>query len=459
VDNRYAPEPEPPEDRASATFTTPADASRTTDSLIVVLEQDAPVAASGLVSRLMGTGLVSTADFDGDDIDAETLGTAEGVLFDKLDVAVVRPDPEQVDDFVSAAAAADQPVALVEPERIVYAADGYPNPLAPGSLAYARAYQDGVADVIERLQQGGWFAAATATPQQTVGVVTPAMDETRATWGLQLTGVLGSVFTGQGVRVAVLDTGIDRNHPDFLGRVKATSSFVTGEDVQDLYGHGTHCAGTACGPLRPSVLPRYGVAHAADLYVGKVLNNRGRGADRQILAGINWAMANQCHVVSMSISGRRLPGERFSSAFEEVARRAMDAGVLLIAAAGNDSDRQNGFVLPVGHPADCPSIMAVAALDVNLQIANFSNSTINVGCQVDVAGPGVAVYSSWPLPSRYRSINGTSMATPHVAGVAALYLEANPNLRPAELSSLLTRDARRLPLPAVDVGSGIVEAP
>jgi subtilisin family serine protease len=132
---------------------------------------------------------------------------------------------------------------------------------------------------------------------------------------------------------------------------------------------------------------------------------------------------------------------------------------LIVAAAGNDSQRPS-TITPVSHPANCPSILAVAALDSGLRVASFSNGGVNLsGGQVDIAGPGVAVRSSWPRPTLYRTISGTSMATPHVAGIAALHAEANPDMRGATLGWLLLQSALRLQLITRDVGSGLVQAP
>lgn len=133
------------------------------------------------------------------------------------------------------------------------------------------------------LAAGG--AAAGAALNTATGLA-PALDEAKLTWGQQATNVAASRFSGQGIRVAVLYTGLDLGHPDLATRPIASQSFVPGEDVQDGHGHGTHCVGTACGPLQPGKLPRYGVAHASEIHVGKVLDNRGSGPDRNILAGI-----------------------------------------------------------------------------------------------------------------------------------------------------------------------------
>jgi subtilisin family serine protease len=142
-----------------------------------------------------------------------------------------------------------------------------------------------------------------------------------------------------------------------------------------------------------------------------------------------------------------------------VARRALAAGTLIIAAAGNESNRP-AFIAPVGHPANCPSILAVGALDPMLQVSFFSCGARNPqGGQVDIAAPGRNVRSSWLLPQQYNSISGTSMATPHVAGIAALWLQANPAMGGGVLGWLLLQNAQHLPLLASDVGAGLVRAP
>ena len=299
-------------------------------------------------------------------------------------------------------------------------------------------------------------------------VTVTGFDESRTTWGLQALNVANSPFSGRGVKLAVLDTGMDldvepdgslRFHPDFNGRTITQASFVDGITVaKDDHGHGTHCIGTACGPRQPPQLPGYGVAHEADIFAGKVLDNEGRGADGWILDGIEWAINQGCRVISLSLGAPRDLDDSFIQDYEDVAERALKAGTVIIAAAGNDSARPF-FIAPVGGPADCPSIIAVAALDPQLRVASFSNAGLNAnGGEINVAAPGVAVFSSFRNGGHAR-LNGTSMATPHVSGVAALLAQANPTATGPELSRLIVNSVKDLALAQQDVGGGLIQAP
>jgi subtilisin family serine protease len=222
-----------------------------------------------------------------------------------------------------------------------------------------------------------------------------------------------------------------------------TSSFV-GEPVQDLNGHGTHCIGTACGPKSPpGNTLRYGIAYAGRIFVGKVLTNSGSGTGAGVLAGLNWAIANRCEVISMSL-GSQSPVQ---AAYTAAGQAALSAGCLIIAAAGNAATQ-------TGAPANSPTIMSVASLDPNLMPSSFSNFG-----KIEIAAPGRDVFSSWPRPTRYRTISGTSMACPHVAGCAALWAQTSPSLRGMNLWRRLQSSALRLPLPASRVGAGLVQAP
>jgi subtilisin family serine protease len=162
----------------------------------------------------------------------------------------------------------------------------------------------------------------------------------------------------------------------------------------------------------------------------------------------------------MSLGSAVRPGSPFSQIYETVAQRALAKGTLIVAAAGNESRRPDK-IAPVGHPANCPSILAVGAIDDQRAIAFFSCGTVDTVGQVDVVAPGVNVYSSWngtTADTQHKRIQGTSMATPHVAGVAAL-LAQQYNARGWELWARLMQSARRLSLPSTDVGAGLVQAP
>ena len=433
----------------------------TTGRFLVLMRQDAVKESVDALKEGIGLKRVaSAASFKDGAVDAKTLENEKAFVFPDLGVAVVDVPPDQHGQL-GAMVAEENGIMLVEPERRVHVfesrtAVGGASPSATMTSDYLLGYRDAVNHLVGQMtgsnSSNGSVAlmpAATAT----------FADTAELTWGLQATRVSESKFTGMGVKVAVLDTGFDLGHPDFVGRPITSQSFISGETVQDEHGHGTHCIGTALGPRIPTTLPRYGIAYNAEIFAGKVLSNAGSGSDSGILAGINWAINNGCSVISMSLGAETQPGQTFSRIFEEVARRALAAGTLIVAAAGNESDRPLS-IAPVGHPANCPSILSVGALDSQLRIARFSCGGINPqGGQVDIAGPGVAVRSSWKRPQTYRTISGTSMATPHVAGIAALLKEANSAMVGGALGWLLLQSSRRLDLPARDVGAGLVQAP
>ncbi|GAA0529226.1 hypothetical protein GCM10011581_30440 [Saccharopolyspora subtropica] len=380
-----------------------------TGRYLVLLEDDSTIIGTRELARLTGIRCANTADAAGA-APGELFRSADGIVLHDLGIALISAGPDQA-AALERAVREPGPIAAFEPERRVFAIDD-----------------------------------AEPTPDGEV------------TWGLKAVRADQTQLTGKGIRVAVLDTGLDLEHPDFADRDIVTGSFVEGQDVQDGHGHGTHVIGTCCGPRSSQNGPAYGIASEASIYAGKVLGDDGSGSDSGILSGIQWAISNGCAVVSMSLGAPAEPGQPYSEAFERVARRAMERGTLIIAAAGNESQRSAGVVAPVGHPANCPSILAVGALDPQLQIADFSSGTVDEIGQVDLVGPGVDVYSSWPGPERYRKLSGTSMATPHVSGVAALYAQQHAE-RAWGLWARLSQTARRLPLPSTDVGAGLVQAP
>ena len=331
-------------------------------------------------------------------------------------------------------------------------------------LAYLQGMRDAVDAMMRQLSPPLEFIPAPPFhPPIFPNVAAAASDDATFSWCLRQIGMSPSyqVATGAGITLAILDTGIDLNHPDFAGRLRdgdTARSFVPHERVQDGNGHGTHCAGVAAGPATSTGGRRYGVAPDATLVVGKVLSDAGSGYDDQILDGIDWAATDMgARIISMSLSSIRSVGQAHSASYERVAERLLASGVCLVAAAGNSSTRPSSKA-PVENPAACPSIMAVGAVDRQLRVANFSGAKLdNIGT-LDIAGPGVAVYSSW-TGGGFRTISGTSMATPHVAGALALWMERNPGTTGQALWNLLISHVRALPDPEIDVGRGLVQVP
>lgn len=368
-------------------------------------------------------------DFENQAMTLEDVGDAEAVVLPEVGVAIVGGAALGEHGMsVQAEIANDSPFEAIEPEYFAFAESS--------SADYLRGFSR-AADVIATDLGGGQDLDLADSDQraQVLG----------ATWGLVACKVPPSSRSGADIKVAVLDTGLDLGHPDFAGRVIVSQSFV-GQPVQDLHSHGTHCIGTACGPKAPAgTTPRYGIAYQSQIFVGKVLSNSGSGSSGSVLTGMNWAIANRCAVISMSL-GSSSPVQ---AAYTAAGASALNRGCLIVAAAGNVS-----FPASTGAPANSPTIMAVASLDRNLTPSSFSS-----GGKIEIAAPGRDVFSAVPRPTRYGTKNGTSMATPHVAGCAALWGETGASLRGMALWNKLLATARPLPFPPARVGRGLVQAP
>jgi len=307
------------------------------------------------------------------------------------------------------------------------------------------------------------------------------------TWGVKAVRAPESPFDGDGITVAVLDTGIDPAHSAFQGVDLVRRNFTT-EGDDDVNGHGTHCAGTIFGKDVGNL--RIGVArNVRRALIGKVLG-AGGGSSAMIARAIQWSVSEGAHVISMSL-GIDFPGfvkrlveengldinpatsialeayranvNLFSELAEFVRANSMFMqGTVIVAASGNECERPN-FEIAVGPPAAGTGIVAVGALQegaAGLSVADFSNT------QVNISGPGVGVISAFP-GGGLQSLNGTSMATPHIAGVAALWaqkLRAETGRVDSEtLMAQLIASGSRTPLvvgaEAEDVGTGIAQAP
>ena len=279
-------------------------------------------------------------------------------------------------------------------------------------------------------------------------------------WALRETGVLNCAFDGSGVRVCVVDSGLQL-HPDIPFDPNNGRSFTQGSPTRDVLGHGTFNAGIICGKKNPQSVPRFGVAPRAELFVAKVFGPSQEACAWSLVASIEWAIVNKCAVISMSI-GEKGPCVTDPNGYiAEAAKRALALGTLIVAGVGNDSNRlvQPHKLRPVAFPANCAAVLAVGALQSSLQVTFDSNiAKCKPEGAVDIAAPGEDVQSAG-IHDLHTTASGTSVATPFVAGVAALYAQAC-KVRGQALWDLVVAKARPLPnATAAEVGAGIVRAP
>ncbi|MFF8428406.1 S8 family serine peptidase [Streptomyces sp. NPDC016566] len=276
---------------------------------------------------------------------------------------------------------------------------------------------------------------------------------TRAAWDAGL--------TGKGVTVAVLDTGADLSHPDLTGRVAATKSFVDGQEVADRNGHGTHVTSTVGGSGAASDGREKGVAPEAALAVGKVLSDQGSGSESQIIAGMEWAARDvHARVISMSL-GSTEASDGTDPMAQAVNTLSKETGALFVIAAGN-----TGAPSSIGSPGAADAALTVGAVDSADQAAYFTSAGPRYGdnaLKPDISAPGVDILAARsqlvPGSGSYTSMSGTSMATPHVAGVAALLAQEHPDWTGAQLKDALMSSSRQLDASAYQLGAGRVSVP
>lgn len=246
---------------------------------------------------------------------------------------------------------------------------------------------------------------------------------------------------GAGVKVVVIDTGLDMTHPDLAGNIKGGWNAITKDaNFNDDHGHGTHCGGNIAA--LDNEVGIVGVAPSVDLYGVKVLDANGSGTFDDVIAGMQWAVDNHMDVASMSLGA-----DQGNQALADMVAAMKKGGVTLVAAAGNSGGA-------VGYPGGYPEAIAVAAGDKNDKLASFSSR----GPQVAVIAPGVNVYSL-SMNGGYETMSGTSMATPHVAGLAALYVSKHKGATPDQVRAALSAASTKLPgVPAEGQGAGLPSA-
>ena len=244
-----------------------------------------------------------------------------------------------------------------------------------------------------------------------------------------------SSYTGAGIKVAILDTGGDDNHPDLTW---AGGAAIVGRDWDDKNGHGTHCAGIIGAD--DNSIGVVGVAPGCELYAVKI-GRSGSYYVSDIVAGIDWCISNGMDIMNMSYGGG------FAEAEEVACQSAWNAGILSVAAAGNS------YGSPVEYPAALSSVMAVSASNVSDGFAGFSNK----GSEVEVIAPGDNIYSTYK-GGNYTYMSGTSMSAPMVVGAAALAWSAHPSYSNQQMRNLLMSSAQDIGLPSDEQGSGLVDA-
>ncbi len=301
---------------------------------------------------------------------------------------------------------------------------------------------------------------AAATPRVWLdGTVSARLD--RSTRQVNAPAAWDAGLDGAGVTVAVLDTGVDADHPDLAGRIAAAQDFSGSGGTHDAYGHGTHVAATVGGTGAASDGARQGLAPAADLIVGKVLGDDGQGPLSQVIAGMEWATEQGADVVNLSL-GSDEPSDGTDPLSQALDELTETTGTLFVVAAGNAGEQGDETI---GSPAAADTALTVGAVDRADTLAPFSSRGPRPGdgaVKPDLTAPGVGIVAAraegtamgTPVDEDYTSASGTSMATPHVAGAAALLAQAHPDWDAERLRSALISTAHTVPETAVTEQGG-----
>jgi hypothetical protein len=287
----------------------------------------------------------------------------------------------------------------------------------------------------------------TPTPAPTLAPTpTPTPSSTQVLpWGVDRVDAekVWAVTTADNIRVAVIDTGIDLDHPDLGANVKGgVNTIYPWRNADDDNGHGTHVAGIAAA--LNNTIGAVGVGPQIDLYAVKALDRRGSGYVSDIIEGIQWAINNDMDIINMSLGTTS-----DVKSFHDAVKTAKNAGIVIVSAAGNSGPGDNTVI----YPAKYPESIAVSATTSSDSLASYSSR----GPEVDLAAPGSSIYSTYNNGA-YATLSGTSMAAPHAAGAAAMVLAIRPGFTPDQVEFHLETNAEWLSnLSSNQQGAGLVD--
>ncbi len=411
----------------------------------IVLLKDQQKTALKKIEKELEVSITSSEFLSKENRSYEIIDQDNSVLYKNLGILVVEDMDEE--QLKSAVKNQSNSIVYYEKEREFFPADELQ------LISELKKQSAGLAEKISELEK---YIISKPLPQKSL---------IEMEWGLKSIGMENAQYTGKGIDICILDTGLETSHPDFSSEEIEGKSFIDGEDWnRDPNGHGTHCAGIAAGNIRSDTGKRYGIAGGCNLKIAKVLSDNGRGTTSSVIDAIDWAITKQFRILSLSLAAPVKLNDQPSVLFETIGERALENNCLIIAAAGNDSSRPQ-IPQPVSMPANSKSIMAVAAVDGQMRVAKFSNAGLNpsTGGNINVCAPGVDIISAYPKNSKnksyfYYAMSGTSMAAPHVSGLAALYMEQFPDQSAKEIWELIENKAR--PIEGIkyrDIGNGLIQ--
>jgi subtilisin family serine protease len=412
----------------------------------------------GMILGLLALGLLCLAAARAEDFSASQTGTIRRIVAFKSDV-------NAADRVKIAEASGGKVVRTLELINAVVVE----MPAAEVRIADARLKSRPEVDRVDEDPKINWLKAVSAPSSDNFlpdihAIIQPfklskpsRLADAPLPWGIKRVNASGAWANGnkgQGVKLVVIDTGIDYNHPDLKPVIKGGWNAITkATDFMDDHGHGTHCSGTIAGQGQViGGTAIWGVAPKVDLYGVKVLDANGSGTFDDVIAGMQWAVTNHMDVASMSLGA-----SQGNDSLAAAVKAMKDNGVALIAAAGNSGDDGQGGDT-VGYPAHYDGAIAIAASDANDQVAYFSSR----GSAVALIGPGVDVLSLAPGGGT-ATMSGTSMATPHNAGLAALAVASGAHGYEAVRSAMIAaatklKDASGQPHAPNLQGNGLVDA-